>query len=454
MNRNIHNKILDPAFIAAQQAYDAALFDIGTCVKGGIRRLGIAELRRHPLRGQFNAMAAQKGRWERGRHLLVSDASFAAWNNLDLNDHKTVQTLDQNFQRLVDLKRSVGEKADPNHPLSVLIANQTPGLLANLVENIREEMGIITNRLSPAITPRLSTIQITLNPEQKKELALALLRDIGLDFDRINIRWNAKHPFCLGNQEKVFLAFAVDREIDFSYFMMEVVHEGMHALLRQNSQVMINAAIDETFAMLGDHALGRTAFFAEDIVEKLHEIGIEITPEELYADFTRAKVRKTRLGLDPLQYAQGIALLYEMERDLILGLDVADLHGVWPREFEKKFGRPPSGDWTESHYQDMQPFSGEAYLRSASYLVAQPAAFQLYATMSAQCAENWASYNEFLVNAAREAHGHDFEDFIREATGKPLDLCAFDHFVRSLYRVPDRPQPHHAASSFLADGPI
>ena len=455
--------MFDPAHIAAQQEYERVLFSIAA---GWLKtpwlelEMGQAELARHPYRQKVSAVAAQKSAFARARHLLNASSSFASWKTLWENDAAgytpdNIAKLNKAFQSMMDSKRDLGLKVNPHDPVEPWIQNQSPGLTREFVEGVKAELIELCGMLMPKRPVLAERLGIDLSVEQKQKLAKRILLDMGVDFKRLELSFDVEHPLCLGTGDKVYLGLTPDKNDSLTYYVLEVVHEGFHALLRQNSEIMTHAAIDETFAIMGDHCVGRSKGFANYLALVLREeFGIVKPSLDIHHRLNECKEDKARIALDPLQYPRGISLMYDMEVAVLTGeIESTQLEVWFDRHHEMYHGRLPKTN-LERAYQDMQPFTGESAFRSASYLVAQPAAFQLYEALYEPGPEwerrlevgDWKPIQSFVRRAAQiAADSYDLQEFVLKATGRSYTTSVYKRHMIETYGVsllspPPRPK--------------
>lgn len=447
---------IDVAYIRANQAFEQALFR-RTTGEGGVLAIAGAEWPRHGLRRSIDLVAAQKSRIGRMRYLAAAGDSFGAWEAVWTapDGSKKFQTekvpaLLSAFGVLMQKHLQIGLAANPADPLQPFIDSQSHGLKRGFVEDVRKDLHEFTDILLPHSSeiPEKETLKFSLTPVEREKIARKLLADIGVDMDRLELSFRVRHPLCQGAGDRVFLGLNVNGKTDAVDFILEVLHEGFHALLRQQVPIMTHAALDEVFAILGDQAIGRTMGFAHYAAALLSQ---RISADDFFRHANALSKSTARITANAAQYPRGISMLYNMEAALMgcyfpytpqnpMPVDrIEEFFNSWHKKHYSQIPGTPE----EGAFQDMQSFTGAATFRSGSYLVAQPAAFQVLETLYKDHAEwegrvgrgDWSNVIDLVKQIAPITACYDLHDFMLQATGDEYSLEPYKKTMQQWYKV-------------------
>lgn len=327
-----------------------------------------------------------------------------------------------------------------------LVDAQTPGLR---LHHIRAWQHSLLDVCGPAVQSRARhpVMQIKQPDIEPMPLLHSTLGVLDIGGERVKTGF-APHPICLGTHDNVGLA--VPRTTDNPAFsMLDTMHEAGHALYRLNlptrpdggialDDLYAGAGTDEAMAMIVEHFIGRNPSFIKR-VSGLDDEGAEALQAVLHAPERNG----LRIQADEVRYPLDVILRIRMEQALFDdGLAVADLPGLWRREFAALTGIEVMDD-RHGFLQDIHWFGGE-FGRFPAYLFGYLAAAQL---MRAACAKapaipaaleqgdarpllRWLSDNIYSKGAQSQAL-----DLIHSASGAPLSPAAYISHIRSRYRL-------------------
>jgi carboxypeptidase Taq len=261
------------------------------------------------------------------------------------------------------------------------------------------------------------------------------------------------HPFCGGTQSDVRITTRYD-EADFSTSLLGVLHETGHALYERGlpaayarqpvSEACGMAAHESQSLILEMQACRSDAYLGWLGPQLLASFGGDPACYEagnLARLWRRVERGLIRVEADEMTYPAHVILRLRLEQALVSGeMKVADLPGAWNDAMQVLLGvRPPddaSGCLQDIHWYD----GGVGYF--PSYTLGAMAAAQLMAAarraepgLDAALAQGdlgvllgWLRTN---VHSLGSRLG--FNDLLRAATGKPLDLADFEAHLTARY---------------------
>ena len=188
--------------------------------------------------------------------------------------------------------------------------------------------------------------------DKQEELALYLMRTIGLDLDHVGLS-TTEHPFTtsLGSHfdERITTHYF---ENDFVCSMYSVVHEGGHALYDTGSDDSlaytvldggVSMSIHESQSRFYENIIGRSREFCRMIFPKLRELFPEEmegrSADELYRAVNKVEPSLIRTEADEVTYSLHVMVRYELEKRIFAGeLEVNDLPAEWNRLYKEYLG--------------------------------------------------------------------------------------------------------------------
>ncbi len=343
-------------------------------------------------------------------------------------------------------------------PYEALVDEQTPGLRLHQIESyvaeletfcapalrrVRDEQGKTFNlpEASAWAMPR----------EQQKRLAALILEAMGFDLKKGTLG-ESEHPICVGHRDDVRIGLNFDED-DFIKTVLDTLHEGGHALYRQNLPRMWHwhpvgnipsQSIDESMALLMENGIGRTREFSAFLYRALTEqLGFApaFTAEQLYQRLVRLEPSPIRAYADELRYPLDLILRYKVTRDLFEGhTSVKDIPAQWNQLTLELCGLEVRSD-TEGCLQDVHIYSGQiGYFMN--YLVGVLAANQFMATvrkdnpgLMAEIGRGDFSTLKAWLNHHIYRHGAKYDTFvlIERVSREPLSARSYKQNMISRY---------------------
>ena len=247
--------------------------------------------------------------------------------------------------------------ADPDKdPYEFWQNEYEPGLSTKILDDF---FGTLRARLVPLIQkcakrPQVSDeiIKGDFAPDKQEELALWLMKVIGLNMDRVGLS-TTEHPFTtsLGSHLDERITTHYYRE-DVSYSMFSVIHEGGHALYDTGSDdelaftVLdggVSMGIHESQSRFYENILGRSKAFCRFVFPKIRELFPEKMKDYDWQDFYRAVNRVSpsliRTEVDEVTYCLHLMIRYELEKRVMAGeMQVRELPEAWNRLYKEYLG--------------------------------------------------------------------------------------------------------------------
>lgn len=411
-------------------------------------------------------LALMRRRWRRACALpsgLVAELSRArsrcetAWRSARTeNDYAIVAPA---LTALLDLVREEAAtlgSALALAPYDALLDGYEPGLRAADCSRMFERL----EAFLPALLDRVMALQ----DEQPAPLALAgpfpverqaalareLMANIGFDFDHGRLDTSA-HPFCGGSPDDVRITTRYD-EGDFLKAIMGVLHETGHALYerglpadlrRQPAGEARGMAVHESQSLVLEMQACRsrefTAWMAPRAQAAFGGTGDAWSGDNLHRLVTRVDRGLIRVDANEIAYPLHVILRFRLEQALLAGdLPVADLPGAWSDGMASMLGVRPADD-RAGCLQDIHWYDG-GFGYFPTYTLGAMMAAQLFA--AAEEAEpdlrrhlGTGDFRPLVEWLRRHVHGHgallSWDEILRRATGKPLDVGVFrDHLER------------------------
>jgi len=285
-------------------------------------------------------------------------------------------------------------------------------------------------------------------PEDAQRAAVAgILRLLGVEDSswRIDV---STHPFTtwMGRGDSRITTRYIDGDVES---LLSSLHEYGHALYerqidpaleRTNLGTGTSMSIHESQSKLWENHVARNAAFAQAMAGELAGGGFEVSGEDLHASLVGVKRSPIRVSADPLTYPLHIVARFELERALIDGeLAVADLPEAWRETMRRLLGIEIDSD-VQGCLQDVH-WSAGAFGYFPSYALGCLIAAQLWKALQDEVGsqdENLAAGRVEPIQRWLGEHVHrygrrlDTMELVERATGKPLGIEAFLHYVAPL----------------------
>ena len=431
--------------------------------------IGAAEARANTLDSwQARNLELMRRRWSRARAVgpdLVEalsracSACEARWRQArGENDYATLAPLLGEVVRLTRERAAALADALGLAPYDALLDGYDPGCRAVEIDRLFTAL----RAFLPALIEAAVAHQAMLPPPRPLEgrfpigaqrlLAEQLMAVLGLEpeHSRLDI---SHHPFSGGVPDDVRITTRYSED-DATGALMGVLHETGHALYERGlppawrGQPVGDAhgmSLHESQSLLIEMQVSRgrpfLAFLAPRLRERLSGSGAAWEVDNLHRLYTRVERGLIRVDADELTYPAHVMLRYDLERRLLGGdLDPTDLPEAWAAGMREHLGTAPAND-RDGCMQDIHWYAGE-FGYFPTYTMGAIAAAQLFAAATERMADAGAAIarGEFgpLVawlreNVHRLGSRWERDELLRRATGRPLEIAAFENHLRTRY---------------------
>ena len=287
-------------------------------------------------------------------------------------------------------------------------------------------------------------------PEAAQEtLCRGLAERVGLEPAHFRLDRSA-HPFCGGIPSDVRITTRYDTA-DATSAVMGVLHECGHALYERGLPVAwarqpvgeaAGMAAHESQSLLVEMQACRSdAFLGWLATEMSQAFAARFTATALAGKMRRVARGWIRVDADELTYPAHVILRFDLEQALVAGdLTVTDLPGAWNDGIRRLLGTSPPDD-RRGCLQDIHWYDG-AFGYFPSYTLGAIAAAQLMAaarraTPNLDDALARGDLAPLLAWLRAHVHGqasrYGFNDLLRQATGRPLDIADFQSHLSRRY---------------------
>jgi len=289
----------------------------------------------------------------------------------------------------------------------------------------------------------VDTNLFSLDVEIQKKLCTKLLQHLAVDLDKTTFV-EGPHPACFGQKGDVLITMDYD-EKNFLYAVISTIHEGGHALLRQNapSELLngpaaeINSqATDETFALLFENTFSKSKGLARFIIHTLDDMGVKpahLSEEIIYDHLNQSGFSLIRTKAESSNYSPHIILRYHIARQLMdHQMSATKIPNLWHEYEQTLFANQIERD-DRRVLQDIHWYGGRiGYF--PCYLTGMLASTQIYHHLCDENPDLINSINAFepheLIRALKQgvfeqAYYKQNNDFIKQVTGKRLSAEAF-----------------------------
>jgi len=384
---------------------------------------------------QESALAQQA--WKKARH-SNAHGSFAS-----------------HLERLLDLTVQKAEAIGfDEHPYDALLDEYEPGMRTREVKAV---FGDLRERLVPLVSQIAEGSQVDdgflHRPYERStqwEFGLAVLRDVGYDFERGRQDVSA-HPF---TTSFAISDVRITTRLDENFFpagFFASLHEAGHALYEQGIDPEFDRTpladgtslgIHESQSRLWENMVGRSRPFWDHYFPRLRTVFpdalSDVDVEDFYRALNRVEPSLIRVEADEVTYNLHIMLRFEIELLLIEGgVSVPELPDVWNAKMEECMGLLPDSD-AHGVLQDVH-WSFAAFGYFPTYTLGNLMSAQLFnqaqhdvPNLTAQIAGGrfeellrWLRRNVHRHGRARSAH-----EIMESTTGSTLSAEPWLAYVR------------------------
>ncbi len=282
----------------------------------------------------------------------------------------TYATFAPDLERLIELNvqkaEALGYEA---HRYDALLDQYEHGLTTAVVERVfgdlRADLVPIVQALAAEEPPDDAFLHRPFDPQKQWDFSLAVLRDIGYDFERGRLD-RSTHPFTTSfSVTDVRLTTRVDENF-FSPAFFGSMHEGGHGLYEQGIDPALDRtpladgtslSLHESQSRLWENLVGRSRHFWRHYFPKLRAAFPEalagVSPEAFYRGINRVRPSLIRVEADGVTYNLHVMLRFELEQAMVEGrVAVQDLPALWNAKMEEYLGLRPETD-AEGVLQDI-----------------------------------------------------------------------------------------------------
>ncbi len=294
-------------------------------------------------------------------YVILQSQSETLWE--EAKDKSDFSLFQPNLEKLVAFKkRFISYWGYEHHPYNTLLDDYEPGVFVDTLDSV---FGELRDQLIPLVKgvmeaskqPQTDFLFKHFPKEKQKSLNMAILKDIGYDFNAGRLD-ETVHPFAIGLNPNDVRITTKYNEHDFRLALFGTIHECGHALYEQNiSQDLIGTplcdgtsmGIHESQSLFWEKFVGQNRRFWERQYPLLKEYSTGqfdgVNLDEFYFAINEAKPSLIRIESDELTYCLHIILRYELEKALLEGqIEVKDLPHIWNEKMEEYLGIRPSHD--------------------------------------------------------------------------------------------------------------
>ena len=361
--------------------------------------------------------------------------------------------VEKSFNTLLETLRKSGQIKAPQLGLSsayeALMDEYDPGRIIANYDALTQDLKTWIPQQKDQRSPKTLIDLPKISKEVQFELSKEILKHIGVDLSKTRFQ-EGMHPTTFGQRDRVLMTMCY-HEDNFIIAALHTLHEGGHALLRQNTPenlstgpaIEVNSqTTDESAALMLENALGRTTGFAKFLVTTLKDkFGITdpgLTEKNIYnylTSQTPASMKRTESA--QLLYPLHISIRYALGRQLIdNNLSAEDLPHAWQVEEKKRLGQ-------------QQPFTKERALQDIHWFGGRVGYFPCYLSgtlMSIQVYEAAVHDNPHIAEATENFDPkplinwlqqnfynqfpyHTSDGLVQKITGQPISAEAFKRQV-------------------------
>ncbi|EPZ39352.1 putative metalloprotease ypwA [Anoxybacillus ayderensis] len=362
------------------------------------------------------------------------------------------------LKQLVDFtKRFVTYWGTNGHPYNTLLDLYEPGVTVDLLDDVFSKL---RDHIVPLVQqiresrhkPDTSFLFQPFPKEKQRAFSLALLKELGYDFDAGRLD-ETVHPFAITlNDGDVRITTKYD-ENDFRTAVFGTIHECGHALYEQHISKELagtplydgtSMGIHESQSLFYENFIARHYSFWKRYYSLLQQYASHfshVSLDDFYRAINESKPSLIRIEADELTYPLHIIVRYEMEKALFDdAIEVKDLPYIWNEKYEAYLGIRPERD-AEGVLQDVH-WAGGSFGYFPSYALGYMYAAQFKHTMEKELPFHQLLENGELVRIREwlTKHVHQFGkmkkplDILHEVTGEGLNPTYLIHYLEEKYK--------------------
>lgn len=363
------------------------------------------------------------------------------------------------LKQLVDFtKRFVTYWGTNGHPYNTLLDLYEPGVTVDLLDRVfstlRDHIVPLVQQINQSRhKPDTSFLFQPFPKEKQRAFSLALLKELGYDFDAGRLD-ETVHPFAITlNNGDVRITTKYD-ENDFRTAVFGTIHECGHALYEQNISKDLactplydgtSMGIHESQSLFYENFIARHYSFWKRYYSLLQQYAphfAHISLDDFYRAINESKPSLIRIEADELTYPLHIIVRYEIEKALFDGeVEVKDLPYIWNEKYESYLGIRPERD-AEGILQDVH-WAGGSFGYFPSYALGYMYAAQFKHALE----KDLPNFEQLLENGElvciREwltKHIHQYGktkkplDMLRDVTGEGLNPTYLIRYLEEKYK--------------------
>lgn len=379
-----------------------------------------------------------------------------AWREARETD--TYATFAPHLTRLIDLNVQKAEALGyAGQRYDALLDEYEPGMTTATIETVfddlRERLVPIVQAIAARPAPEDGFLYQSYDTQKQWDFGMAVLRDLGYDFDRGRQDLSA-HPFTTSfSINDVRLTTRVAEHF-FPTALFGTIHEAGHGLYEQGIDPGLDRTpladgtslgMHESQSRLWENMVGRSRPFWQHYYPKLQQLFptplTNVSLDAFYRGINKVAPSLIRVEADEVTYNLHIMLRFELEKDMIEGrVSVDDLPDLWNTRMEQYLGLRPDTN-ADGVLQDIH-WSLGALGYFPTYALGNLMSAQLFdqAHDDLPDLDNQIAAGQFepLLHWLRthiHQHGRRVEalDLLRQVTGEGLSAVPWLNYIREKY---------------------
>ncbi len=354
-------------------------------------------------------------------------------------------------------KKFIGYWGYEGKPYNTLLDLYEPGVTVDVLDEVfgklKEKLVPLVQKISQAKKLDTSFLYRHFPKEKQRELSVALLKELGYDFDSGRLD-ETIHPFQITINRGDVRVTTQYNESNFQSCIFGTIHECGHAVYEQNISKEwegtpmcsgTSMGIHESQSLFYESFIGRTRGFWErnyEVFKQYAPAFQDVSLDDFYKAVNESKPSLIRIEADEVTYALHIMVRYEIEKGLFNGeIEVKDLPTIWNDKYEQYLGIRPKND-AEGVLQDVH-WSDGSFGYFPSYALGYMYAAQLKTTLLKDLPnfeELVAAGNIKPIQEWMTKHIHQFGktkkplDILRDTTGEGLNVHYFVNYLEEKYK--------------------